>query len=113
LEKAFYTEPLGVEGRYALGLDDNPLAYLTTLADMLQDWDRHSFGRIKFGEDTRDPLAASEVVIKFSPRNRLQVIPLSRGARERYKELTGPDGFGIFMPGWEKYVELDDSSFDR
>lgn len=108
IESSFYTEPLGTAGRYAIGLDENPMAYLTTLADMLQDWDRHSFRRISFGENSGDPLASSEVIIKFNERNKIHVIPLSHDARFKYKELTGTKGFGDFLLDWDKYLELEE-----
>jgi hypothetical protein len=107
LEDAFYTEPLGAEGRYAIGLEENPLAYLTTLADMLQDWDRHSFRRISFGENSRDPLASSEVVIDFNHDHKIRVTPLSNAARGRYVDLTGSKGFGDYLLKWQGHLELN------
>ena len=107
LEDAFHTEPLGAAGRYAIGLEENPLAYLTTLADMLQDWDRHSFRRISFGETSRDPLASSEVVIDFNQEHRIRVTPLSTTARDRYVDLTGSKGFGDYLLKWQEHLVLN------
>jgi len=94
LQDAFHSGPVGKGGRFAITLDENPLAYLTRVADALQDWDRHSFRRLAFAEDSGDPLSSSEVVIKCKEekigdenRCRIHVLALTKNARKRYKDL--------------------------
>jgi hypothetical protein len=112
LEKAFYTKPTRAPGRYIISLRENPLAYLTALADTLQDWDRHSFRRISFGEDSGDPLSSSEVVIDFSEDQKINVKPLTREAREKYLSLKEPEAMDQYLLNWRQYVKIGDEKTD-
>lgn len=106
LETAFHAEQPTDKGRYAISIEKNPLAYLTALADVLQDWDRHSFGRPTFAEVSGEPLSSSEVVIRFLD-NKIHVTALSQRARERYGALTGKKGLDQYLLDWRSYLTID------
>ena len=94
-----------MDQKYAISVDENPLAYLTSLADSLQDWDRHSFRRAEFDEDEqRDPLSSSEVTMGFGQDSRLRVTPLTPLARERYRKIF--KDINCFLLDFRKYVAL-------
>ncbi len=104
LKKAFYSEPKNKVGRYIISLDENPLSYLTALADTLQDWDRHSFRRLSFGEDSGDPLSSSEVIIDFGDNDKINVRPLTRQAGEKYESMTEAEAMDQYLKDWRTYV---------
>jgi hypothetical protein len=109
LEQSFYAKEVGDEGRYVISLDENPLSYLTALADTLQDWDRHSFRRIGFGEESGDPLSSSEVVIKFSEdEQKIHVRPLTQEASDKYRKLTVSDGMDQYLLHWKRFLKIGD-----
>lgn len=103
IAEAFYTEPSDAPGRYLISLDENPLSYLTALADTIQDWDRHSFRRLSFTDDS-DPLTSSELTINFK-ENRIQVRPLTTAAKNKYGKLTEPNSMGHLFK-WEDYLKI-------
>lgn len=105
LEEAFYTEPLAAEGRYAINLEENPLAYLTALADALQDWDRHSFRRPTFSDNPKEPISSSEVVIDVQDGGMIRVRPLTKQAKKRYEDMAG--NLGQYMADWNSYVSVE------
>jgi hypothetical protein len=105
LEELFYTGPLSADGRYALNVEENPLAYLTALADALQDWDRHSFRRPTFADDPKEPISSPEVVINVQDGETISVKPLTVEAKKRYEDMAGYAG--QYMADWGKYVSLD------
>lgn len=84
LEHAFHTAAPDAEDRYGISLKENPLAYLTALADVLQDWDRHSFRKTPYEQDDKTPISSSEVLIKCT-RDKISVTPLSDLASRRYQ----------------------------
>ena len=85
LKAAFYPTNPRSKDRYFISPDENPMAYLTALADVLQDWDRHSFRKTPYKEGDKTPIAASEVMLKCD-RNQIIVTPLSETARTRYRK---------------------------
>jgi hypothetical protein len=106
LKEAFHSRKIGEPGRYLISLDENPLSYLTALADTLQDWDRHSFRRLSFGEDSGDPLSSSEVIIDFDENDKLNVRPLTKEAGKKYESMTEADGMDQYLKDWSKYVTI-------
>ncbi|MEK6334701.1 MAG: hypothetical protein AABM67_07120 [Acidobacteriota bacterium] len=106
IAKAFYPEPTNTSAGYAISLDENPLSYLTALADTLQDWDRHSFRRLSFTEDA-DPLTSSELTIDVAEDNKILVSPLTEAAKDKYKKLMSPKSMGHLL-GWENYLKVSD-----
>ena len=105
LERAFYGAPRNKPGRYTISLNDNPLSYLTALADTLQDWDRHSFRRLSFEEDLGDPLSSSEIIIDLDG-NGINVRPLTDQAKEKYGSMTNPEAMDQYLKDWRKYVTI-------
>jgi len=103
LERAFHPEDSDSEDRYAIAPDKNPLAYLTALADVLQDWDRHSFRRTPYAPDDKTPIASAEVMIKCD-RNRIIITPLSEPARKRYSKNL--NGINDYLLDTDSYVRL-------
>lgn len=103
LERSFHPEDPNSEDSYTITPDKNPLAYLTALADVLQDWDRHSFRRTPYAPDDKTPIASAEVMIKCD-RNGIVVTPLSDPARNRYcKHLKG---IKEYMLNTDSYVRI-------
>lgn len=107
LEKAFHPAPAQIGESYAISMEESPLAYLTSLADALQDWDRHSFRRAAFDEedDQRDPLSSSEVTIGFGENSRLRVTPLTKAARERYARILRD--LNLYLLDCNQYVTIE------
>ena len=103
IEKAFYPAGTSSPG-YIISLDENPLSYLTALADTLQDWDRHSFRRLWFDDDS-DPLTSSEVTIAFNQNGKLLVKPLTEAARKKYQKIFSKKGM-CHLQDWNKYIEV-------
>ena len=106
LARAFDERRIGKRGRYIISLDENPLSYLTALADTLQDWDRHSFRRVSFGEESGDPLSSSEVIIDFGDNGQINVRPLTDGAGEKYASMTKREAMDQYLMDWRKYVTI-------
>jgi hypothetical protein len=111
LGRAFYPSNPKAKDRYLISPDENPMAYLTALADVLQDWDRHSFRRVPYEQDDTTPISASEVMINCD-RDKIVVTPLSRSARSRYrKHLKGVKDYllktnaYVQLSGLDKYLE--------
>ena len=105
IAEAFYTEPDDAPGRYLISLDENPLSYLTSLADTLQDWDRHSFRRLSFTDDA-DPLTSSELTVGFKEDRRIHVRPLTSAAKKKYAKLTEPSSMNHLFK-WQDYLKID------
>jgi len=105
MEKAFY-QPIGERERYIIGLDENPLSYLTALADTLQDWDRHSFRRLAFDQESGDPLSTSDVIIDCDENDKINVRPLTRPAREKYGSLAKPEAMDQYLKDWRTHVTI-------
>jgi len=103
LERAFYPKDSKSKDRYAISLVKNPMAYLTALADVLQDWDRHSFRKTPYEQDDKTPIASSEVIINCAP-HRIIVTPLSAHARKRY--VNHLRGMGDYMLKCSSYVQV-------
>ncbi len=103
IEQAFYPDPSSGSERYLISLDENPLSYLTALADTLQDWDRHSFRRLSFTDDS-DPLTSSELTMDFE-ESKINVRPLTEAARQKYTKLTAPNSLG-HLSNWEHYLKI-------
>ena len=89
--------------RYAISPDQNPMAYLTALADVIQDWDRHSFRKTPYVQDEKTPIAAAEVMIKCE-ENKIVVTPLSASARARYSNHL--KGIKDYLLKTNSYVRL-------
>lgn len=105
IAEAFHPEPPDDSGRYLISFDENPLSYLTALADTLQDWDRHSFRRLSFTDDA-DPLTSSELTIGFKEDSRIHVTPLTEGAKKKYAKLTEPSSMN-HLYRWKDYLKID------
>lgn len=103
LERAFYPKDPRSKDRYAISPDENPMAYLTAIADVLQDWDRHSFRRTPYEQDDKTPIASSEVMISCKS-NKIIVTPLSTSARRRYRNHL--KGVKDYVLKSNSYVQL-------
>lgn len=111
LGRAFYPKNPRAKDRYAISPDENPMAYLTAMADVLQDWDRHSFRRVPYEQDDKTPISSSEVMINCEP-DKIVVTPLSTSARRRYRNhLKGVKDYllesnsYVQLSGLDKYLE--------
>lgn len=102
LERAFYP-PSDAKDGYGISLDENPLAYLTALADVLQDWDRHSFRRTPYERDDKTPISSSEVLINCE-NDKIVVTPLSELASKRY--MINMEGMREFILNCDAHVKL-------
>jgi hypothetical protein len=103
LESAFYPASPDAKNRYALSLEQNPLAYLTALADVLQDWDRHSFRKTPYERDDKTPISSGEVLINCEP-DRIIVTPLSELASKRY--VNNMEGMREYILDCDSHVKL-------
>ena len=106
LKSAFYPSNPRSKDRYFISPEENPMAYLTALADVLQDWDRHSFRRAPYEQDEKTPIAASEVTINCA-RNKIVVTPLSASAKARYRGHLG--GIKDYLMKTSAIVQLNDT----
>ena len=103
LEHAFYIAAPGGKDRYGISLKENPLAYLTALADVLQDWDRHSFRKTPYEQDDKTPISSSEVLINCA-HDKMTVTPLSELASRRY--VTNLQGMRDYILNCDEHVRL-------
>ncbi len=105
LANAFYGDKAT---QFAISPEASPLAYLTMLVDVLQDWDRHSFRRPRVGWHKDEPLAGGEVRIEVTDE-KVCVVPLSEAAAVRYKRHLEQD-LDATLIDWRTYVELRDAA---
>jgi hypothetical protein len=82
-----------------LTLDDDPLAYLGILVDIIQEWDRYSVRKVLDGE----PIQGNEV--ELSPKNGVVVVCfLGLDGKGRAKKVE--KDLNTALADWEKLVQL-------
>lgn len=83
----------------ALALDDDPLAYLGVLVDILQEWDRYSVRKVLDSE----PIQGNEVELGVH-RRKVKVYFLGPDGTSRAKKVR--KDLNIALADWEKMLEL-------
>jgi hypothetical protein len=90
---------LATEWPGALALDEDPLAYLGVMVDIIQEWDRYAV----FKDLDREPIQGIEVKIGLDPEKTaiefLEPFALKRAQKLR-KDLSD------FLEGWEEVVTV-------
>jgi len=90
-----------------LSLQDDPLAYLGILVDILQDWDRHGVDRLGAIQGSRRCLNSTDVQIGVGGDGRIQMLYGCRrgdSVTGRYERMV--DDLDRALEGWNSLVEV-------